>query len=160
MRIDDNNWIVDNKFISFEEDTPILRLKQKIEDDKHYLNYKNEKLRRDKVQLYKDWLKTIEAIHKYPYIKDCVTVKKLENITEKYNKYLLKCEKLNENTMILSKEQFLIKEEYPNLCVDFSSITWIFESLGFYNIYNKKTARYYSSNIIETIKKEFETDHY
>jgi hypothetical protein len=35
-RIDNKNWIVNNEFVSFEEDTPILRFKQEMEDNKHF----------------------------------------------------------------------------------------------------------------------------
>jgi hypothetical protein len=43
-------------------------------------------------------MKTTQAIHKYPDLKNCVTEEKLEAITEKYYKYIFMCKKLDENT--------------------------------------------------------------
>lgn len=159
-RIDDKNWIVNNEFVSFEEDTPILRFKQEMEDNKHYRNYESEKLSRDRERIFNDWIKTKQAIHKYPDLKNCVTEEKLEAIAEKYDKYLFMCKKLDETTMVLSKEEFLIKEENPMYCVDFTNMMWFPKHLGIYEIHNKKTAKYYKGNMNELIAKEFETKWY
>ena len=159
-RIDDKNWIVNNEFVSFEEDTPILRFKQEMEDNKHYRNYESEKLSRDRERIFNDWMKTTQAIHKYPDLKNCVTEEKLETITEKYDKYLFMCKKLDETTMILSKEEFLIKEENPMYCVDWTNMMWFPKHLGIYEIHNEKTAKYYKGNMNELIAKEFKTKWY
>lgn len=159
-RIDDKNWIVNDKFVSFEEDTPILRLKQEIEDNKHYQNYESEKLINDRKQIFNDKIKTIQAIQKHPGLKNCVTKEKLEAITDKYERYIFMCKKLGESTMILSKEEFLIKEENPIYCLDFTNIMFFPKHFGFYEIYNEKTARYYKGNMDELIAKEFENKWY
>ncbi len=159
-RIDDKNWIVNNEFVSFEEDTPILRFKQEMEDNKHYHNYKSEKLSRDRERIFKDWMKTTQSIHKYPDLKNCVTEEKLEAITEKYDKYLFMCKKLDETIMILNNEEFLIKEENPAFCVDWTNMIWFPKHLGFYEIHNEKTAKYYKGNMNELIAKEFEAKWY
>jgi protease II len=159
-RIDDKNWIVNNEFVSFEEDTPILRFKQEMEDNKHYRNYESEKLSRDRERIFKDWMKTTQAIHSHSDLKNCVTEEKLEAITEKYDKYLFMCKKLDEATMILSKEEFLIKEENPMFCVDWTNMMWFPKHLGFYEIHNEKTAKYCKGNMSELIAKEFETKWY
>ena len=159
-RIDDKNWIMNNEFLSFEEYTPILRFKQEMEDNKHYRNYESEKLSKDRKRIFNDWMKTTQAINKYPDLKNCVTEEKLEAITEKYGKYLFMCKKLDETTMILSKEEFLIKEENPAFCVDFTNMMWFPKHLGFYEIHNEKTAKYYNGNMNELISEEFETKWY
>lgn len=94
VRLDDKNWIVTNEFVSFEEDTPILRLKQKMEDDEIYRNYEIDRLTHERSCIFNDWETTVRAIRDYPHLKECVTEEKLNAIAEKYDHYLDKCKKL------------------------------------------------------------------
>ena len=159
-RLDDKNWIIDGKFVSFEEDTPVLRIRQKLEDNKHYHAYESEKLMRDRESLWKDYLKTTQAIKKFPNLEECVTPEKLEAITDEYEHYLKKCNKLEEDA-ILTKEEFLIRDENPTLCVDFSSFgIWIRKPIGAYIIHNEKTARYARGRMEDIMAKEFKEKWY
>lgn len=158
-RINDKNWIINNKFVSFEEDTPLKRFQQEQEDRKHYQAYAREKLQKDKERLWKEWMKTKQAIDKFPDLKNCITIDKLDGITEKYEHYLKMCNKLKED-MILSKEEFLIKEENPALCVDFTNTVEIRNPIGCYTIFNEKNAKYAHGKMDELISQEFKEKWY
>jgi len=160
-KIDDKNWTVDNKFVSFETDTPALRFQQEMEDDKHFRAYEMDRLIRDRERIGGYWLKTIEAIQKYPDIKDCITPEKMESITEKYNEYIQMCDNVDE-MLRLTKEEFLIREENISLCVDFLSFGLIIPKYGSgsYEISNPETARYYKGNMKDIMAEEFKKKHY
>lgn len=158
-RIDDKNWIVNNEFVSFEEDTPLKRFQQEQEDRKHYQAYERDKLQKDRERLWKDWMKTKQAINKYPDLKNCVSDEKLNSITAKYEHYLKMCNKLEEY-MILTKEEFLIKEENPAFCVDFTNMLWIRTPIGCYTIFNEKNAKYAHGKMDELISQEFKEKWY
>jgi len=160
-KIDDKNWIVDNKVVSFETDTPALRFQQEMEDDKHFRAYEMDRLIRDRERIGGYWLKTIEAIQKYPDIKDCITPEKMESITEKYNEYIQMCDNVDE-MLRLTKEEFLIREENIYLCVDFLSFGLIIPKYGSgsYEISNPETARYYKGNMKDIMAEEFKKKHY
>ena len=160
-KIDDKNWIVDNEFVSFETDTPILRMQQKIEDDKHFGNYELNRLTMDRARISSYYIKTLNAINKFPDLIECVTPKKLDMITEKYNEYIQMCDNLDEQFR-LTKEEFLIREENITLCVDFSTIGLKIPTpgSGIYEIHNPETARYHRGNIQEIMAEEFKIKHY
>ena len=160
-KIDNKNWIVNNEVVSFETDTPALRFQQEIEDDKHFRAYEMGKLTRDSERIGSYWLKTTEAIRNYPNIKECVTSDKLEDITEKYDEYTKMCDKLYEN-FILTKEEFLIRENNIGLCVDFLSFGVAIPNTcsGIYEISNPETARYYRVNMQDIMAEEFKAKHY
>lgn len=158
-KIDDKNWIVNNEFVSFEEDTPLKRFQQEQEDRKHYQAYERDKLQRDRERLWKDWMKTKQAIDKYPDLKNCVSDEKLNSITNEYEHYLKMCDKLKED-MILTKEEFLIKKENPALCVDFTNILCIRNPIGCYTIFDKKNAKYAHGKMDELISQEFKKKWY
>ena len=160
-KIDDKNWIVNNEFVSFETDTPALRFKQQMEDDKHFRAYEMDRLTRDRERIGGYWLKTIEAIQKYPEIKECVTPEKLEDISEKYDEYIRMCDNVDE-MLKLTKEEFLIREENILLCVDFLSFGLVIPnaSAGIYEISNPETARYYKGNMQDIMAEEFKEKHY
>lgn len=157
-RIDDKNFIINNEFVSLEEDTPLKIFQQECEDKKHYNSYEIDRIIKDKVRICSEKMKTILAINNFPEIKDCVTPEKLNDITEKYNHYVDMCNKLDEK-IFLTKEEFLIKEENPSLCVDFTISTHI-NANGFYTIYNKNTAKYIHGNMNGIIEKEFKEKWY
>jgi hypothetical protein len=83
----------------------------------------------------------------------------LDGITEKYEHYLKMCNKLNKD-MILSKEEFLIKEENPAFCVDFTNMLWIRNPIGCYTIFNEKNAKYAHGKMDEIISQEFKEKWY
>jgi len=162
-RIDDDNWLVNGEFVSFEKDTPLLRLQQETEDSKHYLNYEIEKLQKDREQVLNDWLKTKQAINKYPDLKGAVTEEKLKAITDEYQTYVFMCGKLDgttKPTMLLTKEEFLIKQENGMYCVDISSWFHFRKALNTYTIHNEETAKYTDGNMTDLMQKEFETKWY
>lgn len=157
-RIDNKNWIVDGRFESLEEDTELNRFKQRQEDNKHYHNYERTKLQHDRKRIINDYLKTKRAIDQFPDMKECITKEKLDAITDKYDKYIEMCDKLQESIR-LTKEEFLIKEENPVFCVDFSVFMMIPENAGCYTIYNGKTAKY-KGDTEEKIREEFKKKWY
>jgi len=160
-KIDDKNWIVNNEFVSFETDTPALRFKQQMEDDKHFMAYEMDRLNRDRERIGSYWVKTIEAIKKYPDIKECITSEKLEAITEKYDEYIQMCDNVDE-MLRLTKEEFLIREENIALCFDFLTCGLIIPNMGsgIYEISNPETARYYKGNMQDIMAEEFKKKHY
>lgn len=157
-KIDDKTFMVDNKIVSFKENTAMLTLQQKMEDDKHYFNYERKRLNRDRERLANEWIETKKAINNYPDLKDSVTEEKLNDITEKFTQYVFICKKLQ--LLHLSKEEFLIKEENPIYCADFSNMMQWDIGGGIYNVYNDKTARYYNGKMTELMAKEFQTKWY
>ena len=54
IKIDDKNYIINNESISYEEDTPLLRLKQAQEDRRHWNNYERQRLKMLRDRLYGD----------------------------------------------------------------------------------------------------------
>lgn len=160
VRLDDKNWIINNKFVSFEEDTPVLRFKQEREDTKHYRHYESHRLNTDRSRIGDDYLKTIFAIQDHPDLKDCVTEEKLLEITEKHEEYVYMCTKLKEDIMVLSKEEFLIKQENPIYCATFKIDILNPLGVGFYTIHNEKTAKYANGNVNELIEAEFKEKWY
>jgi hypothetical protein len=160
-KIDDKNWIVNNEFVSFETDTPVLRFQQEMEDNKHFRAYEMDRLTRDRERIGSYWLKTIEAIRNHPEIKTCVTPEKLEDVTEKYNEYIQMCDNVDE-MLRLTKEEFLIREENITLCVDFLSFASSIPNSGsgIYEISNPETARYYKGNMQDIMAEEFKKKHY
>ena len=161
-QIDDKNWIINGVFVSFEEDTPALRFQQKMEDDKHYRAYERNRTMDDRKRIFNNWMKTVAAIHKYPELQESVTPEKMEAITEKYDQYALMCKKLDYDLYMLTKEQFLIKNENVAYCVDWSnSFGYIVNPMesGCYTIHNEKTAKY-QGNVMELIETEFKQKWY
>ena len=158
-RVGDKAWIIGNEFVNLEEDTPLNTFKQEQEDRKHYQAFERERLMHDRLRIGNEWMKTKQAIGKYPDLKDCVTTEKLKAITNKYKKYLNMCNKLDE-TMVLNKEEFLIKEENPAFCVDFSGMMFLQTPVGCYNIYNTKKAKYHKGDIQKMIADEFKEKWY
>lgn len=157
-KINDKNWIINNKLVSFEKNTPMLNHMQKMEDDKHYRNYEFNRLRRDREKIYKDYSRVINAIYDNPNSKllDCVTEEKLEAITEEYDQYVHMCKKL-EIILFLTKEQFLIKKENPMLFMNFR---WDSPRGGIYEIHNEETAKYLNGNYSELMEEEFKKNWY
>ena len=160
-KIDDKNWIMNNEFVSFETDTPALRFQQEMEDNKHFRAYEMARLTRDRERIGGYWSRTITAIKNNPKIKECVTSEKLEEITEKYDEYIKMCDNVDE-TLRLTKEEFLIREENISLCVDFPSFGLVISNsgLGIYEISNPETARYYKGNMQDIMVEEFKKKHY
>ena len=160
-KIDEKNWIVNNEIVSFETNTPALRFQQQMEDDNHFRTYEMDRLTRDRERIGGYWLKTIEAIQKHPHIKECVTPKKMEDITEKYNEYIQMCDNMDE-IIRLTKEEFLIREENIALCVDFLSCGLVMPNTGsgIYEISNPETARYYKRDMQTIMAEEFKKKHY
>ena len=159
IKIDDKNWMFGNELISFDEDTEYLKLQQKQEDTKHYNEYESKKLLRDSARLAKEYFQTLRAINEYPNLKDCVTDETLDEITEAYEQYIKKCDKLNENFR-LTKEEFLIKEKNPVYCVDLRDIGMKWGDGGLYYIYNQKTAKYANGNMDKMLEAEFKEKWY
>jgi hypothetical protein len=157
IRIDDKNWIVNNKFVSFEEDTPVLRMQQEQEDRNHYFNYMSERIMYDTKRVSDEFFKTTKAIHQHPDLKDCITPEKLLSISDKYEKYLFMCKKLNAN-FFLTNEQFLIKEENPIYCGEFSM--FFPKPMPGYIMYNPKTAKYANGDVYKLIEAEFKEKYY
>lgn len=161
--IDKKHWIVNGEYIDLEEDTPVNRMKQRHEDDKHYWDYESNRLTRDRQRIGANYFKTIKAINNkdFSYIKECVTPENLKEITEKYDKHVNMCKKLEED-FILTKEEFLIKENNPMHCVDFTaSLDYINTTpMIVYNIYNDKTARYKNGNKQKMMEVEFKEKWY
>jgi len=150
IRIDDKNWIVNNEFVSFEEDTPINRFKQELEDNEHYRNYERQRLQYERDKIFNQWQNVNNAIIKNPKIKECVTEEKLKNTKNEYASYVLKCKKLDEIPM-LSPEDFVILKE--NVFLNY--FKFFFPKpipSGVYSIYNEKTAKYKGDYSVE---KEF-----
>lgn len=162
VKVDDKNWIVDGKIESFETDTPLLRMQQETEDNKHYRAFERAKLKRDRDSIYNDWRKTVDAIKEHSFLRDCITEEALKDITEKYDKYIYKCDKLD-RTIRLTKEEYLIHEKHPFFCVDWSTLgIWIppLVGNGCYNIYNTETARYSGGDMNKKIEQEFKKEWY
>lgn len=157
-KINDLNWIVDGKIVSFETDTPLLRMQQDSEDRRHYDYYEYQKLSKDSEELIKDFFRTKRAISENPSLKNCITAEKLEAITEKYEKYVLKFKKLHDRVVILTKEEFLIQQENVWACTELS--IHFYDIIPTYTIYNNETAKYTGVHGFEKMEKEFKTKNY
>lgn len=159
-RIDDKNWIINNEFVSFEEDTPIKRMEQDMEDRKHYSSYERWRLGEDRRIISEEWFEFHKQKSDYPDMFPKITEEQLNEENEKYNQYVKMCDKLEES-MRLTKEEFLQKENCENI--------WLFMSrmfikmppfVGTYTIYNEKTARYKDGDMRKKMDEEFEEKWY
>lgn len=155
-KINDTNWIVNGKIISFDEDTPMLRMQQEQEDDRHYRYYEINRLCEDCKQELETYVKTKYAIRDNPWLLDCITLEGLESITENYENHVRKCKKLNVH--ILTKQEYLVLQTHPAYCwrLYLSINSYI---LGTYTIYNEKSARYIDGST-RRMRKEFEIKNY
>jgi len=160
-KIDDDHWIIGGEYVSLEEDTPLLRLQQSQEDDRHYRAYESARIKWELDTLYGDYIKTKDAISKRPELKNCITQDKLNSICDEYEKYCRKAEGLG-GTFTLTREEYLIKKENPLLCCCPESLLFFpaWGNTGVYNIYNTKTARYINGNMSKKMAEEFEEKWY
>jgi len=162
IKIDDENYIVNGERVSFEEDTPLLRHQQEVEDKKHYREYERVRLAYDREKIYEEWRRTTQFIDKHPdwsSINKHITKEDLEKIAIKYSHYLKMCDKLQEKHFMLNKEEFIIKETNVIACCSFKMMS---PTLGCsaYVIHNEKTAKYAGGNVMEQIRKEFKEKWY
>ena len=159
IQIDDKNFIVNNEFISFEEDTLAKRFSQEIEDRRHYVAYESQRLQYDRERILNDWMQTHQAIIQFPDLLNCITYEKMESITKKYDEYVNMCDKLGAITP-LDKSSFLILQENPLHCMSFKNMMFIRKPIGCYMISNEKTAKYIHGDMLEMMKQEFKEKWY
>jgi len=155
--IDDKNFIIDGKFISLEEDTPLLRFKQKQEDDSWYRHYESTKLMEDREYLDNMYIYYIQGLNEYSIaIKHDSSIKEedLEKFNKRYEEYKLMCEKLKP-IRELTKEEYAIR--WNNLIfLDKTplKISNPFKKWG-YELHNEKTAKYLNGDMKELLREEF-----
>lgn len=162
--IDDKNFIIDGEFVSFEENTPLLQWQQECEDQKHYNNFESQRLENDRNHIFEGFMHTKEFIIGR-YKSESTLIKKptkedfesKENI-ERYNVYVNMVEKLSYQKFMLTFEEYLIERLNPIFC---GSIYMFFlKPIGFYTIYNEKTAKYAKGNMNELMRAEFKSKWY
>lgn len=160
VAIDDKNFIMDGKFISLETDTDIDKMKQSTEDNKHWSNYVLETLQYDRTRTGDEYLKTIKAIFNNPELKDCVTEKGLEDITEEYEQYVKMNNKCwgDSGGCVLTKEEYLIKKLNPSYCASFTM--FLIKPMSIYNIYSESTAKFRTGDMKEIMKERFKKEYY
>tara|TARA_R110000851_G_C13098304_1_gene567832 strand:+ start:6980 stop:7549 length:570 start_codon:yes stop_codon:yes gene_type:complete len=157
-KIDDKNWIVNNRFISFEKDTPILRMEQKMEDDKHYNAFEWDKMTNDRKIIRAEWMKTISVMSERKDITP-PTEKELIDIESEYNEYSTMCDKLTEHK--LTKEEFMFQQNNFSDCITFDRMMLIIPTgSGTYYLHNESTARYHKGNMEDLMAEEFKKKHY
>jgi hypothetical protein len=152
IRLGDKSWIINNEYVTFEEDTPLLRFKQQQEDDEHYRNFERARLEFEREQIFEEYLKTTSYIQKHPEVLKELVPKELIAVTEEYERYVRKCKNMGE-LMVLSKEEFLIKKKNPIYCCSFKLYLSI--PMKCYTLYNEKTARYKGGNMQKQIEQEY-----
>jgi len=160
VKLDDKNYIINNEFVSFEEDTELLRMQQEQEDNKHYRNYERRKLKDDMEMSYNQWEAIIEEINKDPELLKSVTEKDLLKNKNEYSSYIEKCNKLNTWSK-LTEEEFSVIGKLPSyIPFKWCKINVRNPMYGGYVIYNEKTAKYADGDMHEMIAKEFEKKWY
>lgn len=155
-KIDDDNFIINGELVSFEKDTPLLRFQQEQEDSRIYSCYERNRLSDDREYLGGVFFKTTAFIRDYPEIinKEFTYLTK-EEVLDSYDKYLLKCKKLEE-ICVLDMEEFII---HKNNIIHCSPIGLKHHDLQMYTIYNPETAKY-SNNMDELLEEEFKNKWY
>ena len=139
-----------------EAEKPINRMKQEMEDNKHYRSYESQLLIRDMRRLSDESLKTKIYIGQNPGVLDNITQEELEKQKSEYEHYLIMCEKLN--VVALNEKEFALKEKTVWL-MSFEMI--IFSPISScYMIYDQETARYAGGNMMEKMKEEFKIKNY
>ena len=162
-KLDDKNYIINNKFVSLEEDTPLLRLQQQMEDDKIWFAYDQEQLQYHRERLHNIWKYTIDAYQKRTELHNLpnygMSNRRLALVTDRYDDYLKDCKRFNE-TLILSKELFaLFKfDKWIRMSIPLS-FHFNTSGCGIYYIHNEKTARY-KKDMDATLAKEFNDKYF
>jgi len=158
IQIDEKNWIVKGEFVSFEEDTPILRFQQEQEDNEHYRKFERERLKEDSNMMWDNYMKTVEGIEKYSHMLKPVTEDNLLEYEDKYQEYIFKCKKLDVLT-ILTKEEFVTMNENPIWCRTFKFRNPL-SYAHIYTIHNDKTAKYAGGDMYKMMEAEFKEKWY
>lgn len=115
QKVTKDSWIIDGEFVTVGE-TDADRMQQELQHKQMYLEYERNRKLDELDMVMKEWMKTKRAISQNPKLKECVTQEKLDNITEKYDRYVRFCRNIDQ--MPLSKEEFLIKEKNPVECAE------------------------------------------
>lgn len=155
-KIDDKNYIINNEFVSLEEDTPLLRLQQQMEDDKIWFEYEREQLEYHRERLFNIWKATTEREAKTPEFK--INNKRLILIADEYENYLKECNAFDE-TLKLTKEQFAFYKfnKWVRMFIPMNLI--LNPHCGVYYLHNPKTARY-KDNMRAILQKEFNDKYF
>ena len=147
-KTDEKNFIVNDEFVSFEEDTPLLRFQQDQEDMKHWRKYEQDRLADERKQLQRTWDSTMEMLQKYPKLEENITKEDLDEYADKYSLYLKKIDKFF--GIPLSEKHFAVSEKNH---LGLSMVMPTYGS-GIYTIYNEKNAKY-KDGMFKKLEKEF-----
>ncbi len=144
-KIDKKNFIVNNKFVSFDTDTPLLRMQQQMEDDKVWFRYESYALQYHNERLYNIWFYTKQAFYKrnslpnLPQFK--INNKRIALTENNYSKYLNKLKALNCTQYTLTKEEYAFYE-FDKYARIYMPIQLWYPPADIYHLHNPSTAKY------------------
>lgn len=159
QKVTENSWIVNGEFVTVGE-TDADRMQQKLQDKQMYLEYERNRKLDEMDTVMGEWMKTKRAIAQNPELKNSVTQEELDDITEKYDRYVRFCRNIDQE--FLSKEEFLIKEKNPVECAEIFKMGLIrpYAKSGIYHVYAPSVAKYAIGNEKELMSKEYEQKWY
>jgi len=159
-RIDDKNWIVNNELVSFEEDTPLLRMQQETEDRKHYNSYVKQKMSWDREDILDGYMSFMDFEHKHPEDLPVISDIELSELSNEYDQYDRMCNRLDTGSMRLNKKEFLQKKKCKScLIFPIPKFRLLRPQYG-YTIFNEKNAKYINGDMSELIRAEFKKEWY
>jgi len=155
-KINETNYLYNGKLISFDDDTPLLRLEQDMEDNRIYREYERNKLTSDRNHIGQMFLSTIDFIRKHPNIISTEnTYFRKEEIKERYIKYVNKCKKLDE-ILVLDEDEFIINQNNLIFCGTIKNPSYFGQ---IYHIHNDRTAKY-KGDTTKLLEEEFKSKWY
>ena len=151
IKVDDKNYIIDEKPVSLEEDTEIDKMRQSFEDRRRFREYSIARRQAEVGRYIEEWYKTAEYYRKY---KDDIDALAEEGAyKDKYDEYIGSLNKLQEDNK-LSYEQFIAMQEHPLGCISFKQMPIMG---GLYTIHSPSTSKYDDK---DALLKEFEERYY
>ncbi len=138
-KLDDKNWIVNNKFVSFDEDSPTLIFQQEMEDLKVWHEFEYYARGYHYKRLDNILWGVLEAKGKsLPPLK--INNRRLAIIESDYEKYVKEC-KTFDVSPVLSKEDYAFYKFHKFAHWYVPMNIWC-PPFGIYYIHNNKTAKY------------------
>src|SRR6056297_1347869 len=154
-KIDDKHFIIDNEFVSFDENDDLHKMKQEMEDDNIWFEYVRYRQTEDYKYISDQWYSVV-TFPNYKEVEESVTDDDITKNKEKYQKYLKDCEVVKFDTP-LSERQFVMLYKEPLLFCLFY-IRFMFPA-RIYELHSPDNAKY-RDGMIKTLEKEYENKYY
>lgn len=153
-KIDDKHYIINNEYVSFDDNDELSIMRQEMEDDRKFNNYRSWKQIEDFKNINDQYF-NVKTFVKYDEYMDKVSSKDIEETKDRYDYYLKKCKVLKYDTP-LSEKEFAMTETSGILLFLNLSFQMYFDKEP-YTLYSPDNAKYTNGY---TVEKEFKERYY